>query len=247
LRSRKQSFIIGRQPVAEALRAGTPIERIFIQRNSTGDIIGTIRELAYRSRIPVNAVPAEKLNQLSRGNHQGCIAIASLVTWHDLQDVISFVVEKGEVPLFVMLDGITDVRNVGAIARSAVCCGAQAIVLPEKGTAPLNEEAMKASAGALEHLYVCREANLLKAAETCKLNGIRILGSDAHGGKLLQDCDWRLPSVVVMGSEDKGVQPALAAAADGSFRIPMAGSFDSFNVSVAAGIILYEAAKQRMS
>ena len=233
--------------MAEALRAGTPIERIFIQRNSSGDIIGTIRELAYRSRIPVNSVPPEKLNQLSRANHQGCIAIASLVTWHDLQDVISFVVEKGEVPLFLMLDGITDVRNVGAIARSAVCCGAQAIVLPEKGTAPLNEEAMKASAGALEHLYVCRESSLLKAAGIFRLNGIRIMASNAHAGKLVHTCDWKLPSVVVMGSEDKGIGPDLVTAADETFRIPMAGAFDSFNVSVAAGIILYEAAKQRMA
>lgn len=242
----KQSFIIGRQPVIEALKSGNPIERIFIQRNAGGDIIHTIRELALQHRVPVNAVPEEKLNHLSRSNHQGCIAIASLVTYHDLQDVISFIVEKGETPLFLLLDGVTDVRNIGGIARSAVCCGAQAIILPEKGVAPLNEEAMKTSAGALEHIYVCRETNLLKAADVLHLNGISILASDGRGEVPLPQCNLKVPIAIVMGAEDKGVQPELLKKSDIIFRIPMTGSFDSFNVSVSAGIILYEAMKQRM-
>jgi len=246
LRSKKQSFIIGRQPVIEALGSGKSIERIFIQRNAGGDIIRAIRELALEHRVPVNAVPEEKLNHLSRANHQGCIAIASLVTYHDLQDVISFIVEKGDTPLFLVLDGITDVRNIGAIARSAVCCGAQAIVIPEKGIAPLNEEAMKASAGALEHIYVCREGSLLKALDTLRLNGFRVTASDGRGEQLLHECDFRMPVAIIMGSEDKGIQPELLKRSDVIFRIPMATDFDSFNVSVAAGIVLYEASKQRL-
>lgn len=242
----RQSFIIGRQPVIEALKSGKPVERVFIQRNAGGDIIHTIRELALVHRVPVNAVPEEKLNQLSRANHQGCIAIASIVTYHDLQDVISFIVEKGEIPLFLLLDGITDVRNIGAIARSAVCCGAQAIVLPEKGVAPLNEETMKTSAGALEHIFICREENLSKAVEILHLNGLHVLASDGRGGKLLHECNFNRPVAVIMGAEDKGVHPDLLKKADTVFRIPMAGKFDSFNVSVAAGISLYEAMKQRM-
>ncbi len=243
----RQSFIIGRQPVIEALKSGKPVERVFIQRNAGGDIIHTIRELALAHRVPVNAVPEEKLNQLSRANHQGCIAIASIVTYHDLQDVISFIVEKGEIPLFLLLDGITDVRNIGAIARSAVCCGAQAIVLPEKGVAPLNEEAMKTSAGALEHIFICWEENLSKAVEILHLNGLHVLASDGRGGKLLHECDFNRPVAVILGAEDKGVHPDLLKKADTVFRIPMAGKFDSFNVSVAAGISLYEAMKQRMN
>lgn len=230
----------------EALRSGKALERIFLQRSSGGDIIREIRELAAHHRVPVNAVPEEKLHQLSRGNHQGCIAIASLVSYHDLQDVISFLVDKGDIPLFLILDGITDVRNIGAIARSAYCCGAQAIVIPEKGVAPLNQEAMKASAGALDHLYFCRESSLLKAVDTLRLNGFRVLASDGKGERVLHQCSFREPVAIVMGSEDKGVFTALQKASDAVFRIPMASDFDSFNVSVAAGIILYEAMKQRM-
>ncbi len=245
-RHKKQEFIIGRQPIIEALRSGRSIERIFIQRNAGGDIIHTIRELANQHRVPVNAVPPEKLDHLSRANHQGCIAIASLVTYHDLQDVISFIVDKGETPLFLMLDGITDVRNIGAIARSALCCGAQAIILPEKGIAPLNEEAVKTSAGALEQMYVCRENNLLKAADILRLNGIQVLASDGKAKPFLHTCDFKIPAAIIMGAEDTGIQPELLKKADAIFRIPMASDFDSFNVSVAAGIILYEAMKQRM-
>lgn len=230
----------------EALRSGKALERIFLLRNAGGDIIRSIREEAAANGVPVNAVPEEKLHQLSRANHQGCIAIASLVMYHDLQNVISFLVEKGETPLFLILDAITDVRNIGAIARSAYCCGAQAIVIPEKGVAPLNEEAMKASAGALDRVYFCRESSLLKAVDTLHLNGFRVLASDGKGDRLLHECSFREPVAVIMGAEDKGVFPALRAASDGSFRIPMASDFDSFNVSVAAGIILYEAMKQRM-
>lgn len=246
MRSKKQAFIIGRQPVIEALRSGKTIERIFILRNAGGDNIRSIRELASQYRVPVNAVPQEKLDHLTRANHQGCVAIVSLVVYHDLQDVISFIVEKGDIPLFLMLDGITDVRNIGAIARSAYCCGAQAIIIPEKGIAPLNEEAVKTSAGALEHLYVCRESNLQTSLETLRLNGFRVLAADEKGETMVHQCDWQLPTVVIMGAEDVGIQPALLRQADTVFRIPMATDFDSFNVSVAAGIILYEAMKNRM-
>lgn len=246
MKRKKQAFIVGRQPIIEAMRAGKALERIFVLRNAGGDNIRTIRELAQQHRVPVNMVPEEKLNQLTRANHQGCVAIASLVTYHDLQDVISFIVEKGEIPLFLLLDGITDVRNIGAIARSAYCCGAQAIIIPDRGIAPLNEEAVKASAGALEHLYVCRETHLLSTLETLQLNGFRVLAADERGQALVHHCDWSPPSAIIMGAEDKGIQPALLQRADTVFRIPMATDFDSFNVSVAAGIVLYEAMKNRM-
>lgn len=245
MKSTRVPFIIGRQPVIEAIKAGKSMERIFLQRGSGGDNIRLLRELAHRARIPVNLVPEEKLNRMSRANHQGCIGVGSVIHYHELQDVISFVVEKGEVPLFLIVDGITDVRNVGAMARSALCCGAQALILPEKGVASLNEEAVKTSAGALEHLYVCREPGLLKVVTTLHLNGFQVLASDSRSEKLLHQCDWQLPTAVIMGSEDKGIQPALLEVTNSHFKIPMIGDFDSLNVSVATGIILYEAMKQR--
>ena len=147
--------------------------------------------------------------------------------------------------MFIMLDGITDVRNIGGIARTAVCCGAQALIIPDKGVGALNEEAMKSSAGALEKIQVCRVGSLLKAIDDLHLNGIQVLVSEMNGAKKLHEIDFKGPSCIVMGSEGKGVQPYIAKAADEKFSIPMAGDFDSFNVSVAAGIILYEAMKQR--
>lgn len=244
-RPKQSSLIIGRQPVIEALNSGKPIERIFMLRTATGDIIPQIKELAAANNIPINVVPVEKLNGLTQANHQGIVAIAGNVTYLDLQDVISHVTEQGETPLFLILDGITDVRNIGAIARSAVCCGAQAIIIPDKGIAALNEEAVKSSAGALEKIAVCRVNSLLKAIDTLHLNGIKVMASEMETELKLYDCDLKEPVAVIMGSEDKGVYPALIKASDILFRIPMAGNFESFNVSVAAGIIMYEALKQR--
>lgn len=241
----KNTFIVGRQPVIEALNAGKQLERIFIQKNTTGDVITEIRNAAYEARVPVNTVPIEKLNSLSRANHQGVIAIAGLVAYMDLQDVIDHVVASGETPLFVMLDGITDVRNIGAIARSALCCGAQAIIIPDKGVGAMNEEAMKSSAGALNSIHVCRVDSLLKAVDTLHLNGIQVFTAEMKAPSILGKVDFTSPSCIIMGSEDKGVQSFLRKAADDTFTIPMSGKFESFNVSVATGIILYEAFRQR--
>jgi 23S rRNA (guanosine2251-2'-O)-methyltransferase len=159
--------------------------------------------------------------------------------------VIDHTVAGGAVPLFVMLDGVTDVRNIGAIARSAVCCGAQALLIPDKGTGALNEEAMKSSAGALGVINVCRVNSLLKAVDTLHLNGIKVFTSEMGAAKKVFELPLAEPCCIVMGSEDKGVQPYIRKAADEHFTIPMAGDFDSFNVSVATGIILYEAMKHR--
>ncbi|WP_295119344.1 23S rRNA (guanosine(2251)-2'-O)-methyltransferase RlmB [uncultured Chitinophaga sp.] len=243
---KQSSLIIGRQPVMEALNAGKAIERIFMLRNAGGEIMTEIRNLAMGKQVPINLVPAEKLDSLTQVTHQGIIAITAKVSYLDLQDVISHVIESGETPLFLILDGITDVRNIGAIARSAVCCGAQAIIIPDKGIAALNEEAVKSSAGALERISVCRVNSLLKAVDTLHLNGIRVVASEMTAEQKLFDANWQEPIAIIMGSEDKGVYPALLKAADGVFNIPMAGGFESFNVSVAAGIILYEAMKQRL-
>jgi len=242
----KPSMIIGRHPVLEALEAGRAIDKIMLQANVTGEIIGRIRQLAKQRQVPLQIVPAEKLNSFTRSSHQGCIALVALVKYTDLHEVIGQVVGSGAAPLFLMLDGVTDVRNIGGMARTAVCCGAQALIIPDKGVGAINEEAMKASAGALEKIHVCRVGSLLKTIDDLHLNDIRVFVSAMKREKRLEDIDFKGPCCVVMGSEGKGVQPYIAKAADEQFSIAMSGAFDSFNVSVAAGIILYEAMKQRV-
>jgi 23S rRNA (guanosine2251-2'-O)-methyltransferase len=243
---KQSSLIIGRQTLIEAIRSGRAVDKILFQRNVTGDTIGEIRQLAKEHAIPIQMVPPEKLFSLTRANHQGVVAFAGLVQYLDLQQVIDHVVAQGFTPLFVMLDGITDVRNIGAIARSAVCCGAQALIIPDKGVGALNEEAMKSSAGALEIIQICRVNSLLKAVDTLHLNGIKVFTSETGSPKKVFELDLAEPCCIVMGSEDQGVQPYMSKAADERFIIPMAAGFDSFNVSVAAGIVLYEAMKSRL-
>ncbi|HVV05565.1 MAG TPA: 23S rRNA (guanosine(2251)-2'-O)-methyltransferase RlmB [Puia sp.] len=242
---KQSSLIIGRQPLIEAIRSGRAVDKILLQRNTSGDAIAEIRQLAREHNIPIQVVPVEKLASMTRANHQGVLAYAGLVQYLDLQQVIDHVVAEGRTPLFVMLDGVTDVRNIGAIARSALCCGAQAIIIPDKGVGALNEEAMKSSAGALERINICRVNSLLKAVDSLHLNGIKVFTSEMNAARKVFELSLEEPCCIVMGSEDKGVQPYIRKAADEHFSIPMASDFDSLNVSVAAGIILYEALKHR--
>lgn len=242
----KKNIIAGRNPVTEALKSGQTIDKILLFKNASGDAVNEIRALAKQMNVPVQYVPNEKLNSLTNINHQGVVAFKSVVYYQDLQEVIDWVNEKGEAALFIMLDGVTDIRNIGAIARSAVCCGAQAIIIPDKGVGALNEEAMKSSAGALEKIQVCRVNSLLKALDTLHLNGIKVFTSEMKAAKKLFELDFSEPCCFIMGNEEKGIQPFLTKAADEQFTIPMKGDFDSLNVSVAAGMILYEAMKQRL-
>ncbi|MBM3444738.1 MAG: 23S rRNA (guanosine(2251)-2'-O)-methyltransferase RlmB [Bacteroidetes bacterium] len=242
----KSTNIVGRQPVLEALMEGIRLERIYLQKNAIGEAIDRIRQLARDQAIPVNLVPHEKLSAMTRIQHQGVVAINSIIEYVELQDAIDWVNQQGQVPLFVMLDGITDVRNIGAIARSAKCCGSQMIILPDKGVGALNEEAMKSSAGALQKIMITRVNSLLKAIDTLRMNGIEIVVTEMQGKDPIYATDLTQPICLVMGSEDKGVQPYIAKAATMRCSIPMPGGFESFNVSVASGIFLYEATRQRM-
>jgi 23S rRNA (guanosine2251-2'-O)-methyltransferase len=242
---KNSSIIIGRQPLIESLQSGRAIDKILFQKNITGDAVGQVRELAKEKNIPIQYVPAEKLNSVTRANHQGMIAFVALVQYMNLQQVIDHVVTSGEVPLFIILDGITDVRNIGAIARTCVCCGAQALIIPDKGVGALNEEAMKSSAGALEKINICRVNSLMKAVDELHMNGIKVYASEMTAQKNLHELDFKEPSAIVMGSEERGVFPGLAKISDEKFKIPMKGNFESLNVSVATGIILYEAMRQR--
>ena len=214
---KQSSLIIGRQPLVEALQAGRGIDKILVQKNISGDNIQVIRQLAREQNVPIQVVPPEKLNGLSKANHQGVLAFVARVQYMDLQQVIDHVVSAGEAPLFLMLDGVTDVRNIGAIARSAVCCGAQAIIIPDKGVGALNEEAMKSSAGALELIHICRVNSLLKAVDTLHLNGIKVFTSEMRAEEKVYELPFTDPCCVIMGDEGKGVQPYLAKAADHFF------------------------------
>ncbi len=244
--SKKDSLIIGRQPLVEALQSGREIDKILLQKNASGEVMSQIRALSKEYNIPVQMVPAEKLNFMTRANHQGVIALAAIVVYKNLDEVLEEIEEKGQIPLLIMLDGITDVRNIGAIARSAHCCGAQAIIIPDKGVGALNEEAMKSSAGALEHIDIVRVNSLIKAVDSLREKGIAVYTSEMKAEKKIYELPLNEPCCVIMGNEERGVQPYLAKAADAFFSIPMVTKFDSFNVSVAAGIILYETMKQRL-
>jgi 23S rRNA (guanosine2251-2'-O)-methyltransferase len=243
---KQKNIIAGRNPVIEALQNAAGVDKVLLNRKASGDHIQQIKELAKQHNIPVQLVPVEKLNQLTNVQHQGVIAFKAAVVYHDLQQVIDFLNEKGEVPLLMILDGVTDVRNIGAIARSAVCCGAQAIIVPDKGVAALGEDAMKSSAGALEHIHICRVNSLMKAIDTLRLNGIKVYSSEMTASQMLHQLNLAEPCAIVMGSEGKGVFSGIQKISDAVFKIPMAGQFESLNVSVAAGMILYEAMKQRM-
>lgn len=237
---------MGRKAVLEAMQTGKQLERIYLQATVHGEAVDEIKKWAEKSQVPINKVPVEKLNNFNVSNHEGCVAMIAKVQYQDLQDVISFVVENGETPLFLLLDGVTDIRNIGGIARSAYCFGVHAIIIPDKGVGALNEDAVLTSAGALEKIAVCRVNSLMKAVDELHLNGIKVYAGEMKASKKVFDLELKEPCAIVMGGEEKGIYPALLKICDEPFRIPMTGDFDSLNVSVAAGIILYEAVKQRM-
>jgi 23S rRNA (guanosine2251-2'-O)-methyltransferase len=228
------------------MKAGEQVERIYLANTVYGKHADEIKKVADEYQVPVNKVPVEKINGFNIENHEGCVALKGRIRYQDLQQVISFVVDSGEVPLFLMLDGITDIRNIGALARTAYSCGVNALIIPDKGIGALNDDAIATSAGALESIPVCRVTSLMKAVDELHLNGIKVFASEMTARKKIYDLDFTEPCTIIMGSEDKGIFPALMKIADEPFSIPMKNDFESLNVSVAAGMILYEVMKQRM-
>ena len=242
----KKNLLIGTKTgVMEALHSAKALDRIYISNKISNELIKEIKSLASQNNVPLNYVPVEKLNSFNLQNHEGFVAVISKVHYQDLQQVISLVVERGETPLFLVLDGITDIRNIGGIARTAFCMGVQAIIIPDKGVGALNEDANLTSAGALEKITICRVNSLMKAVDELHLNGIKVLASEMRASKNIFDIDFKEPAAIVMGSEEKGIYPALLKVCDEKFKIPMANDFESLNVSVATGMILYEAMKQK--
>ncbi len=244
-RPKKNTLIIGREAVIKALNERKQLDRIYLQSNVHGPVIDEIKSLALKELVPINKVPVEKLNSFNVSNHEGCIAQISKIQYQDLQQIISFVVDKGETPLFIILDGVTDIRNIGAIARSAFCFGVHAIIIPDKGVGSLNEDAILTSAGALEQIAVCRVGSLMKAVDDLHLNGIKVYASEMTAEKSIETIDFTEPAAIIMGGEEHGIYPALMKICDDKLRIPMSGNFESLNVSVATGVILYEVMRQR--
>lgn len=245
-RPKKSSVIAGKEPVKQAFLSGTQFDRIYVDTKASKKDIFEIQKLASQYNVPINFVPKAKLDSFNISGHDGFAGLISKVHYQNLQDVISFVTEQGEAPLFIILDGITDIRNIGGIARTAYCTGVHALIIPDKGVGALNEDALLTSAGALEKLTVCRVNSLMKAVDELHLNGIKVFASEMTASKNVYDCNFKEPCAIVMGSEEKGIHPALMKICDEQFKIPMSRDFESLNVSVATGIILFEAMKQRI-
>lgn len=241
----KGRLIIGRKPLLEALSEGKEIDKIFLLQTATGEEINQIKKAAQGFSIPISKVPVEKLNRFTSGNHQGVVAIAGLINFQPLQEIISQIVEKGEVPLIVVSDGITDTRNLGALARSAYCYGAHALVLPASNNAAVTEDAIKASAGALEHLPVCRVTSVEEAFDILHLNGIATIATTLSATLSVDEIELKDPIALILGSEDKGVSNFVVKNSSFLAHIPMSGNFDSLNVAVAGGILFYETFRQR--
>ena len=239
-------MVIGRRAVIEAIESGEQFDKIYLDNKAHGQDIDYVKRLATQHNIPVSLVPVAKINGFNITNHEGCVGLIAKVQYHNLQEVISYVVDKGETSLFLILDGITDIRNIGGIARTAFCMGVHALVIPEKGVGTLNEDAILTSAGALEKIPVCRVNSLMKAVDELHLNGIKVYATEMNAAKNIFDCDLAEPCAIVLGSEEKGIYPALMKICDEKMKIPMKEDFESLNVSVATGMILYEAMKQRI-
>ena len=239
------NYIFGIRPLMEALEEGKIPERIFIQKGLTGLNFQKLFQLIREKQLPFQMVPVEKLNRITRNNHQGVVAQIAMITYHKLDMLLPGIYEKGETPLFVILDKVTDVRNLGAIARSAECAGAHALIVGEKSSAPINADAIKTSAGALSRLPVCREREILESIAFLKESGVTIAACTERSESNIYQSKLTGPLAIIMGAEDKGISKSCLAMSDIQVSIPQKGRTASLNVSVATGIVLFEAVRQR--
>lgn len=238
-------MIFGVRAVIEALEAGKEIDKILVKRDIQSELSKELFAALKGSTIPVQRVPVERLNRITKKNHQGVVAFISPVTYQLTEQVVPFLFEQGKNPFFIMLDGVTDVRNFGAIARTCECAGVDAIIIPNRDSVSVNADAVKTSAGALHKLPVCREVNLTTTLKYLKKSGFRIIAATEKGDYDYTQADYSGPLCIIMGAEDKGVSYDNLALCDEWVKIPMKGTIESLNVSVAAGILVYEAIKQR--
>lgn len=238
-------MVFGIRAVIEAIDSGKEIESLFVQRGLSGSLFLELKSLLKEYNLGFQQVPIEKLNRITQKNHQGVIAVISPIVYHNIEDVLPQIYEKGEIPLLLMLDGVTDVRNMGAIARTAECAGVHAIIVPRKGSAEINPDAIKTSAGALYKIPVCRQDNLGKVGRFLIESGVQLVVSTEKTDDSIYAVDYTVPTCIIMGAEDVGVSDDLIRISDKLAKIPMFGEIGSLNVSVSAGVVLYETIRQR--
>lgn len=243
----ENNIIYGIRPVLEAIANGKVIDKVLIQRGLSGDLFKDFFIKVRHNKIPFQYVPQERLNRFTSGNHQGVVAFMSAIEYQSIYDIVPTIYEEGRVPFLLILDKITDVRNIGAIARSAECAGVDAIILPLKGGAQLNEDAVKTSAGALHKIPVCRHSNLVEIIQYLQDAGIEVVGITEKAEHTLFDRDFTTPVCLVMGNEYEGIAWDYLRKCNDAIKIPMVGTIQSLNVSVATGIALFEVVKQRIS
>lgn len=241
----EDEMIFGIRAVIEAIEAEKEIDKLLIKKDLQGDLSRELFNILKGRHIPVQRVPVEKLNRITRKNHQGVIAYTTQITYQHIEDIVPTLFEEGKNPFFVLLDGVTDVRNFGAIARTAECAGVDAIIIPSKNSVSVNADAIKTSAGALHTIPVCREDNLTKSIKYLKNCGIHIAGATEKGNRSYTKGTYDGPVCLIMGAEDRGIPQEHLALCDEWVKIPILGHIGSLNVSVAAGVLIYEIVKQR--
>lgn len=241
-----ENIIFGIRAVIEAIHAEKNIDKILLQKGLSNDLFNQLKQALRGKEIPYQFVPPEKIKRLTDKNHQGVVAFIAEVVYYDMEELLAQTFEKGKTPLVLMLDRVTDVRNFGAIARSAECAGVDFIVIPSRGAAQINGDAIKTSAGALHRLPVCREDNLKTTIERLKESGLQIVACHEKTDQLIYDADFKKPTAIIMGSEEDGISGEYLKRSDFQVKIPMHGNIASLNVSVATGIVLFEAVHQRL-
>lgn len=241
----EKNFIFGIRPIIEAIKSGKTIDKLFIQKGLHNDLFAELWKLVRVRRINYKHVPLEKINRLTRKNHQGVFAFISPIDFHNIEDVVPKIFEEGKNPLIIILDRITDVRNFGAIARTCECVGADTILIPEQNSAAVNADAVKTSAGALHKMNICRTWNLRLSIQFLKDSGIQIIACTEKTQSNIYQADFTKPTAIILGSEEDGVSPEYLKMCDLKTKIPLNGKISSLNVSVATGVICYEVLRQR--
>ena len=243
----KTQYIYGIHAVIEAIEAGNDIDKILLSKTLNDETAKDISERARQLRVPVQRVPVQKIDRITRRNHQGVLALMAAVTYYRVEDFVPQMFDDGENPFIVVLDGVTDVRNFGAVARTCECAGVNAIVIPDHESVSVNADAVKTSAGALNYLPVCRERNLVNAVKFLRDCGFKIVGTSDKKQMTYTKADYTGPVAIVLGAEDKGISPEIMKLCDTQVLIPEFGHINSLNVSVAGGIMIYEVVRQRLN